>query len=434
MITRRSLLRRALLTGAGTTLSLDFLSDDFPSFMRAMATDLELSPRLPEGTRREAVLDALPGKRPLIKLSYRPPNYETPLGLLRTAITPNDAFFVRYHLSGVPDLTVQDWRLAIGGDATRGALSLNLDDLKRMPATEVTAVCQCAGNGRGLFDPHVPGVQWGLGAMGCARWKGVRLKDVLDRAGLEGDAQEIVLAGADKGAADGTPLFVKSLPLWKAVEDTTLVAYEMNGKPLPRWNGFPARIVVPGWTATYWMKHVTQIEAVTKPYGGYWMTSAYRLPLGRYPMVTRFASQETAASTPVTEIAVNSLITSHGDGATVQAGGRVTLSGIAWDAGYGIDAVDISTDGGDTWTAARLRRDFGDDSPRDGFWSEDWDGDLGRFAFHPFSHAFTAPAGGACEVMARASNRAGQTQTAALIPNPAGYHHNVIQTLTLLAA
>jgi hypothetical protein len=146
------------------------------------------------------------------------------------------------------------------------------------------------------------------------------------------------------------------------------------------------------------------------------MKSAYRIPLGRFPIVVRFASQETAANTPITEMVVNALITSHVDGATVRTGGQVTLSGVAWDAGYGISAVDISTDGGSTWTAATLGED------------------LGRFAFRPFSSALTAPAPGAWRVMARATNRIGQTQAAALIANPAGYHHNVIQTLNLVSA
>jgi DMSO/TMAO reductase YedYZ molybdopterin-dependent catalytic subunit len=423
MITRRRLLHAA---GQGALLAVAVSPPGFPrdiDFMngaRAQAAGLDLPPQLPEGTRQEAVLDALPGKRPLIKLSWRPPNYETPVDLLRTPITPKDAFFVRYHLPDIPEIDAREWRLSVGGEAAGRALNLSLDDLRQMPAAEVTAVCQCAGNRRGLFDPHVPGVQWSHGAMGCARWKGVRLKDVLDRAGLRAGALEIVLAGADRGPVEKTPPFVKSVPLWKAIEDTTLVAYEMNGGPLPRWNGFPARIIVPGWTATYWMKHVTRIEAVTRAYDGFWMTSAYRIPLGRFPMVARFASQETTVSTPVTEIVVNALMTSHADGAAVPAGRSLTIAGIAWDAGYGIDAVDVSTDDGRTWIAATL-----DDGSR---------GDSGRFAFCPFSHTFKAPAGGVFRVMARASNRIGQTQAAALIANPAGYHHNVIQTVSLVAA
>jgi len=419
MITRRSLIeaagRGAVLAGASHMMARNFVSRANAG-AADLKTPLDMSPQLPEGTRQEAVLDALPGKRPLIKLSYRPPNYETPIDQLRSAITTNDTFFVRYHLSDIPEVDAKDWRLSVGGDGARGTLSLSLDELRRMPAVEVTAVCQCSGNRRGLFDPHVPGVQWGYGAMGCARWKGVRLKDVLDRAGLKDEAMEIVLAGTDRGPVDKTPRFIKSIPVWKAVEDTTLVAYEMNGQPLPHWNGFPARIVVPGWTATYWMKHVARIEAATKPFDGFWMKSAYRIPLGKFPIVARFASQETAVNTPITEMVVNSLMTSHFDGATVKAGGTVTVGGMAWDAGYGIHGVDISTDGGQTWKAATLGED------------------LGRFAFRSFRYALPVPAKGSFKIMARATNRIGQSQAAALIANPAGYHHNVIQAINLVAA
>src|SRR6516162_9792832 len=204
MITRRSLLEAAgtgaILVGTGHALSRTFLGP-----AEAQAAALNLPPQLPEGMRREAVLDALPGKKPLIKLSYRPRNYETPVELLRTAITPNDAFFVRYHLSDIPEVSAQTWRLSVGGEGANGEASLTFDELKRLPAVEVAAVCQCSGNRRGLFEPHVPGVEWGYGAMGCARWKGARLKDVLDRVGLKNEALEIVVAGTDKGSVDKTP-------------------------------------------------------------------------------------------------------------------------------------------------------------------------------------------------------------------------------------
>lgn len=415
MITRRSLLEAAgtgaIIAGGGREVWRALASE-----AKAESASPVLPSQLPAGTRQAALLDALPGKKPLLKLSYRPPNYETPVEMLSTAITPNDAFFVRYHLADIPEVNAQTWRLSIGGVGAEREASLSLDELRQLPAVEVAAVCQCSGNRRGLFEPHVPGVEWGYGAMGCARWKGARLKDVLDRVGLKREALEIVLAGTDKGAVDKTPLFVKSLPVWKAIEDTTLVAYEMNGSPLPHWNGFPARIVVPGWTATYWMKHVTRIDVVTKPFEGFWMKSAYRIPVGKFPVVAHFASQETAVNTPITEMVVNSLMTSHIDGATVKAGGTATIGGVAWDAGYGIHAVDISTDGGRTWTAAALGED------------------LGRFAFRSFSYALPVPAKGKYKITARATNRIGQSQAAALIANPAGYHHNVLQTINLVAA
>jgi DMSO/TMAO reductase YedYZ molybdopterin-dependent catalytic subunit len=414
MITRRSLLEAAgvgtILAGSGAAVGPLFATE------AGAENALNLSPLLPDGTRAEAVLDTLPGKKPLIKLSYRPPNYESPIEYLRTDITPNDSFFVRYHLSGIPQVDAKTWKLAVGGEGTNQEVALGLDDLKQFAPVEVVATCQCSGNRRGLFQPHVPGVEWGYGAMGCARWKGVRLKDLLDKAGLKKDAIEIVLDGADGPVSEKTPDFVKSIPMWKAVEDTTLVAYEMNGEPLPHWNGFPARIVVPGWTGTYWVKHVTSIKAVTKPFEGFWMKSAYRIPLGKFPIVARFSSQETAVNTPITEMVVNSLITSHADGAKVKMGAAVTVAGIAWDGGYGLDLVEVSSDGGKTWSAATLGKD------------------LGPFALRTWSHTFSPKAPGKQVVMARATNRIGQSQATVLIHNPAGYHHNLVQTVTLVAA
>ncbi len=413
MITRRTLLEAAgtgaALAGAGLVLPRVIGSE------AQAETALKLSPMLPEGTRAEAILDMLPGKKPLIKLSYRPPNYETPIEYFRTAITPNDVFFVRYHLSNIPEVDAKSWEVIVGGEGANGQTEFTLDDLKKMPAFEVTAVNQCSGNRRGLFQPHVAGVEWGYGAMGCARWRGARLKDVLDKVGFKKEAIEIVFNGADRPVVDKTPDFIKSLPVWKAIEETTLIAYEMNGASLPHWNGFPARIVVPGWTGTYWVKHVTSIMATTKSFDGFWMKSAYRIPVGKFPVVARFISQETPINTPITEMVVNSLITSPADGTLVKAGAPVTIAGIAWDGGYGIQSVEVSMDGGKSWTDAKLGED------------------LGKYAFRPWSYRFSPKAPGKHVMMARATNGIGQTQTTKLIQNPAGYHHNVVQSLTLVA-
>jgi DMSO/TMAO reductase YedYZ molybdopterin-dependent catalytic subunit len=404
MLTRRTLLEAA---GAGAAIAGAGLI--LPKFNEAQAEVPNMAPQLPAGTRAEAVLEKLPGKKPLIKLSYRPPNYEAPLEYFRTAITPNDEFFVRYHLSDIPEVDAKSWRLKAGGEGANNAAELSLDDLKALPAHEVAAVNQCSGNRRGLFSPHVAGVEWGYGAMGCARWKGARLKDVLDKIGIKKEAVEVVFSGADGPALDKTPDFVKSIPVWKAMDENTLVAYEMNGAPLPHFNGFPARIVVPGWTGTYWMKHVTEIRPINKPFDGFWVKGAYRIPVGMFPIRDRFISQETAASTPITEMVINSLITSYPDGAKVTAGASV--GGIAWDGGYGINLVEVSSDGGKTWQPATLGQD------------------IGRFAFRTFS--FPVKGKGKVTVMARASNAIGQTQTSALIHNPAGYHHNVTHSVTL---
>jgi DMSO/TMAO reductase YedYZ molybdopterin-dependent catalytic subunit len=369
---------------------------------------------LPAGTLGASELSALPGKVPLIKKTWRPPNFETPVSYLREAFMPNDAFFVRYHVAAVPEIAAQHWRLEIAGDALDKPHTFTLAQLRsEFEPVEMNALCQCSGNRRGLFAPHVPGVQWGYGAMGNARWRGVRLRDVLTRAGLNKTAVEIVLDGADGAVLPATPDFIKSIPAWKAMDENTLLAYEMNGEPLPHWNGFPLRLVVPGWTATYWMKHLTSIRATAKPFDGFWMAKAYRVPKGLFPTVDRFLSQETEGNTPITEMVVNSLILTPEQGARVGAGQTVEVAGIAWDGGAGIVSVDVSLDGGRSWRAA----DLGED--------------LGRFAWRQWRYLIPAARPGGYAIMARATNRLGMSQTRELLANPAGYHHNVMHRVAI---
>jgi len=367
---------------------------------------------LPSGTIESQILDALPGKQPLLKHSFRPPNYETPVEYLKDAITPNDRFFVRWHLAHIPTVDAAAWRVKIGGDAVERPFDLTLEQLRReFDPVELVAVCQCAGNRRGLSDPHVPGVEWGEGAVGNARWKGARLKDILTRAGLKVEAVEVAFDGADAPVLQATPDFVKSLPAWKAVDDNVLVAYEMNGAPLPHWNGFPARLIVPGWAATYWVKQLISISALTQPLKSFWMNTAYRIPKGKFPSVDRFISQESETTTPITEIDVFSLMTNISEGQRFTLGTPMELRGIAWDPGYGIRRVEVSLDEGRTWQTAQLGTD------------------LGRFSFHPWQFAFTTRSKGDMSVISRAINAQGIVQTEAWIANPAGYHNNVVQKI-----
>jgi sulfite dehydrogenase len=410
MHTRREMIRAV---GAGAGLALVKVPLEAGSKEPVLP---DLSPLLPGGTRDEARLASLPGKRPLIELTARPPNYETPVEVFRSAITPNDAFFVRYHLADIPEVDARAWKLRVGGSAAKAARELDLVELKALPVAEVVAVCQCAGNRRGLIQPHVAGIEWGNGAMGCARWKGARLEDVLGLVGLGPDALEVVFNGADGPVVAGAPDFAKSLPVAKAQDKTILLAYEMNGEPLPHWNGFPVRLVVPGWSATYWVKHLTSIEVVAKPYDGFWMKPGYRIPAGKFPVTTRFPSQDNAITWPVTELLTNSLITSPADGTKVKAGSAVTIGGIAWDGGHGIASVEITADDGKTFVAAELGED------------------LGAFAFRTFHHSFEAAGKGPHRFRARATNRIGQTQASEAVTNPAGYHHNLMQTVTIFVA
>lgn len=369
---------------------------------------------LPQGFLDTASLETLPGKFPLVRKSFRPPNFETPIEYFQQAFTSNQAFFVRYHVAHIPEVDAANWTLTVAGDAAGKPLGLTLQDLKtQFEAVEVNALCMCSGNRRGLFVPHVPGVQWGHGAMGNAHWKGVRLKDVLARAAPGKMALEIRLNGADAAVVDKGPDYIKSIPIWKALDENTLIAYEMNGEPLPHWNGFPARLVVPGWTATYWMKHLTTIDVSSKPVEGFWMKPGYRVPKGKFPIVDRFVSQDTDANTPITEMVVNSMFTNIQEGLKLSRGTTMHAHGVAWDGGYGIDAVEVSIDSGQSWRRATLNKD------------------LGKYSWRQWSSALKFDNAGEFFVMARATNRIGATQTMALIANPAGYHHNVIQRIKI---
>ncbi len=376
-----------------------------------------MSPQLPDGTRAEATLGSLPGKQPLIELADRPPNYETPIDAFRTAITPNDRFFVRYHLANIPPMTaLANYSLSIGGDAAERQVTLSLDDLQKTFAqVEITAVCQCSGNRRGLSSPHVAGVEWGYGAMGNAVWRGPRLKDVLAKAGIKPGAVEVWLDGADGPVLPTTPDFRKSLPMDKALADEVIIATSMNGAPLPHLNGYPARLVVAGWTATYWMKHVNGLRLSSKPLENFWMQKAYRVPAGMFPVDHPYPSQDNTASWPITEMVVNSLVATPVGGARLPAGG-FAIEGVAWDRGHGIRQVEVSLDGGRTWKPAALGPD------------------LGRFAFRAFSLPTGKLAAGNYTISSRATNNAGETQVEKLKFNPAGYHNNVPQMIAVTVA
>ncbi|MGE5526448.1 MAG: molybdopterin-dependent oxidoreductase [Rhodospirillaceae bacterium] len=403
-------LRRRLLTGTAGTGLLLALSPLRTLAAQAGSTAALGYAELPDGTLAQQLLYALPGKVPLIKKTYRPPNFETPIEFFDSAITRNDAFFVRWHLAGIPEVDAAGWKLTVGGDAMERELTYTLAQLRKdFKAVEITAVCQCSGNRRGMFEPHVAGVEWGVGAMGNAVWRGVRLRDLLRKAGIKSDAVEVGFDGADHPSLDKTPDFVKSLPIDIAMDENTLIAFEMNSKPLPHWNGFPARLIVPGWTGTYWVKQLVSIKALTKPESNFWMSAAYRLPRGMFKTPS-FKTQVAEKTEPITTMVTNSLITSLRNGQTIQAGKPLQIKGIAWDGGSGIERVEVTLDGAN-WQPAKLGED------------------LGRFSFREFTFVAPAKTRGSLTVMARATSRSGETQVEKLIHNPAGYHHNVIQRL-----
>ena len=297
----------------------------------------------------------MPGKRPLIKRRSVRRISKRRWRILRPQFTPNDAFFVRYHLASIPEVDARAGACEIERRELKRPLELSLDELKRgFEHVKLAAVNQCSGNRRGLFTPRAGGVQWTYGAMGNAIWGGVRLRDVLNRAGVNADALEVVLDGADQQVLPATPDFVKSLPIDRALDEHTLIAFEMNGEPLPHWNGAPARLVVAGLDGDLLGEAPDVAFASSrKAFDGFWMKSAYRIPTGKFPGA-RFASQENAETTPITEILINSLVTSHADGDRLVRGRPAHIAGWAWDGGSGISTVEISLDEGRSWRPAQL--------------------------------------------------------------------------------
>ncbi len=361
--------------------------------------------------RGERLLVAFPEKRPLMVMTTRPPQLETPFSLFNEDIfTPNDAFFVRWHLANIPTtVDLQTFRLKIRG-RVKNPVSLSLKDLQeKFEPIEIAAVCQCAGNSRGFSEPRVAGGQWGHGAMGNARWKGVRLRDLLEKAQCESDAKQIRFDGMDRPVADVTPDFLKSLPLNDAIADHVLVAYSMNGEPLPLLNGFPLRLVVPGWYASYWVKMLNAIEVLNDDDQNFWMNPAYRIPDNACGCLE--PGEKAVATIPLSTMKVRSFITNVANGEKISNGSRVLIRGIAFDQGYGIDQVLFSSDGGQHWKAAKLGKDFGD------------------FSFRQWETQVALKPGQSYQLQSLAINRIGESQQLHPKWNPSGYLRNAVETV-----
>ena len=396
-------------------------------FVRAIgALAASLSP-LAAGARQQAAADgptvaagprplvSYPGKRPLLLVHSRPPHLETPFAVFDEGpLTPNDAFFVRYHLPIPTAIDPAAYRLSVTG-TVKTPLRLSLADLKAMPGqAEVVAVNQCSGNSRGYASPRVFGAQLGNGSMGNARWTGVPLKAVLERAGVGAAARYVTFNGLDAPALPTTPDFRKALEIDHALSAEPLLAWSMNGADLPFLNGYPIRLVVPGYFGTYWVKHLSEIEVIDRPFEGhdaFFMTRAYRVPDNDCACVSPGMTPE--KTRPITTLAVRSFTTSVKAGDTIPAGRAMELKGIAFDGGSGIASVAVSIDAGRSWRPATLGPD------------------LGRFSFREWRLPMTFAAAGGVTVMVRATSKAGAVQPMEATWNPAGYLRNVVESTPL---
>ena len=382
----------------------------------SMRAEEETTIRLPfENGEREMV--KYPQKRALIRLTSRPPQIETPFAVFNESIvTPNDAFFVRYHLAGSPParelLTADAFRVQVLGKV-KSPLKLSVEELRtQFEPVEVIAVNQCSGNSRGFFQPRVPGGQLANGAMGNAKWKGARLKDVLEKAGLAADAKQVLFNGLDVPPAPKVPDFVKALDVEQALDPDLLLAYEMNGEPLPWLNGFPLRLVVPGHYGTYWVKHLHEITVVDEQFKGFWMDPAYRIPDTECAAIPPGTTPK--KTVPISRFNVRSFITSIAEGAKLRHGARQVVRGIAFDGGHGIREVLFSSDGGRSWRETQLSKD------------------IGKYSFREWSLGYTPTAEGERKLLCKATNVLGQSQPLEPLWNPAGYMRNCVEAVNVI--
>ena len=371
----------------------------------ALAQSIDLN--LPGGPSDRPLTNAFPGKRAMILQRTTPPLLETPLADFDAGIfTPNDRFFVRWHWPFPTEVDPAAHRLRVDGHVAK-RLDLSLAALKRLPRIEYAAVNQCAGNSRGLFEPRVAGAQWAHGAMGNARWTGVRLRDVLDAAGVRPGAMAVRFSGLDAPLVDDTPDYRKSIALDHARDGEVMIAWAMNGEALPLLNGFPLRLVVPGWYSTYWVKMLNRIEVLAMPDDNFWMAKSYLIP--DTPDGHIAPGTKDFAKRPITTMVPRSFVTSIADGAALPWRPQLPIGGIAFGGDAGVATVEVSGDGGVNWVAARLGPD------------------AGRYSFRRFDAEVAAPRGPAA-LMTRCTNTAGVVQAMTPIWNPSGYRRGQVET------
>jgi sulfite oxidase len=365
----------------------------------AMATAVPsiLSWALPQGQSVD-----FPGEDGMVLRSFRFIDLESPVEYFNTWLTPVPHFFVRNHMFEPTELDPHDWLLSIGGEVEK-PLTLNLVELSKIETHSVVNTLECAGNGRSLHRPQVPGIQWGKGAVGTARFSGPRLRDVLQRAGVKPIGKHVMFRGLDE-VPGKVPPFIRSIPIEKALDADTIIATHMNGSPLPEHHGFPARALVPGWIGAASCKWLTEIKLLEAEFVGNFMSGGYRVPNQPVKPGETVKPEDTHA---LTALNVKSVIADPTDGANLKAG-NVRVHGAAWAGEADIAKVEISTDGGTTWSPAKLGHDQAHYAWR--LWAYDWKpGKSGDYT-----------------ILSRATDSQGRTQPFAAVWNPSGYLNNAI--------
>jgi DMSO/TMAO reductase YedYZ molybdopterin-dependent catalytic subunit len=370
---------------------------------------------LPDGPYGRQITTDFPQKGALVLQRTRPPLLETPFEVFdQSLFTPNDRFFVRWHWAAIPqEINVASHRITVRGHVNT-TLSLSLSDLMTMPRVEMAAVNQCSGNSRGYFQPRVSGGQWSNGAMGNALWTGVPVRDVLDKAGVKAGAVAVRFRGLERPVVEGAPHFLKSLAIDHARDGEVMIAYQMNHEALPILNGFPVRLIVPGWYSTYWLKMLDDIEVLDAPDENFWMAKAYLIP--DTPHASVKPGETGFKSVPINHMVPRSFITNVTDKTRVEPGAPVSLRGIAFGGDCGVSQVDLSLDRGETWLGTDLGRD------------------AGKYGFRQWTAQVTAPQSGTLTLDVRCTNEKGEVQPATPNWNGGGFMRNVIERVTLTIA
>ena len=401
--------RRMILGGLGA----GGVAIGFGTVRPALADDTTMLP-LAGGPEARPLTSAFPEKASMILQRTRPALLETPFEVFDQGVfTPNDRFFVRWHWAVIPEsIDAGAFRLTVRGQVNQ-ALSLSLSDLTALPRVELAAVNQCSGNSRGLFAPRVAGGQWANGAMGNARWTGVRLRDVLDHAGVKAGALQVRFNGLDEPVVPEAPDFMKSLDVDHARDGEVMIAYAMNGEQLPLLNGFPLRLIVPGWYSTYWVKMLNDIEVLDHVDDQYWMKTAYKIP--DTPNADVKPSDKDFKTVPINRMNPRSFVTNLKREQTIATGAPVPVRGIALGGDCGVAHVDVSTNGGKTWLPAKLGVD------------------KGKYGFRRWDATIVLSAKGSQALMVRCTNTAGVVQP--LVPNwnPGGFMQNGVEVTPLTA-
>jgi len=352
-----------------------------------------------------------PGEDGMILRSFRFVDLETPVEYFNTWLTPVPHFFVRNHMHEPSELDAKDWRLSLGGEVEK-SLTLSLADLAKLETHSIVNTLECAGNGRSLHRPQVPGVQWGKGAVSTARFSGPRLRDVLQRAGVKSAGKHVMFRGLDE-VPGKVPPFIRSIPIEKALDPDTLIATHMNGSPLTKHHGFPARALVPGWIGAASCKWLTEIKVVETEFAGNFMSPAYRFPNQPVQPGDAVKPEDTH---PLTALSVKSVISGPSDGARVKTEtktGKVIVHGAAWAGESDIAKVEISTDGAANWSPAKLGYEQAHYAWR--LWSYDW-----------------KPAKvGDYTILSRATDNQGRTQPSTAVWNPSGYLYNAVDQVKI---